>query len=110
MGDIVTSPYGDSVVKDVRQTPFGFQIFDIEILASRERQTVNRISLSKITDIEELSQEVSVVDLDILKCHFYMYWYCLCNTCLHRHNIAVKVWSLPAKLQAILTSCVSCWF
>ncbi len=72
VGDIVTSPYGDSVIKQVRPTPFGFPIFDIEILDSGERQTVNHIALSKIPDIQELSQEVSLVHYKISIGHFSM--------------------------------------
>ncbi len=60
MGDIVTSAYGDAVVRDVKRTPFGFDIFEIEVLITGERQFVNRIAISKIVDIQQLKQEVSL--------------------------------------------------
>ena len=61
MGDIVTSPHGDAVVCDIKMTPFGFPIFDIEVLQTGQLETVNRIAISKITDIQELTQEVSEI-------------------------------------------------
>ncbi len=71
MGDIVSSHYGDAVVREVKMTPFGFPIYVIEVLLTGQLQTVNQIAISKVTDIHELTQEVSDILLKIDSLIFY---------------------------------------
>ena len=59
----MSSTYGDATLSDIRRTPFGFNIYDIECLESGKKHTVNRIAISKITNVDQLTRQVGYVQI-----------------------------------------------
>ncbi len=63
VGDLVSSHHGDATACEIRLTPFGFNKYDIECLATGKKHTVNRIAISKITNIDQLTTQVGYYHL-----------------------------------------------
>ncbi len=65
----MSSTYGDATVSDIRRTPFGFNIYDIECLETGKQHTVNRIAISKITNVDQLTRQVRYVPKNVITCY-----------------------------------------